>query len=78
MCYKDFFMKSAELYQWLEDELSRDIFRLRLCYSGTGDYSYITKLSNYASSGVKSYIEYVKTRVNDDKIDYIVIYGAGK
>lgn len=46
--------EALNVYKALQDHLSKEIFEKRICYSYTGNYEYIVKLSSLVSSGERT------------------------
>ncbi len=73
--YADFFKKTQQLYALLQDELSREIFKVRVDFSATESQSSINRLVAYASKSIQDTLAQYKLAAQ--KADGIVLYGAG-
>lgn len=72
----EFFKLSREVYGWLADDLSKNIFEARLAWSSTQSLESVEKLVTFASDYTQEMIENHKKRLNSAK--EIVLYGAGE
>lgn len=75
---KDFFNQIREVYSWLEDNISKELFNARLLYNHTKNTEIFTE---NASQYIKQTLALTNNQTvfnadfNDDEL--IVIYGAG-
>lgn len=77
LSYEKFFQKSTEVYSWLEDDISKQVFELKLLWSITNEIRLLSQLSNIClldvlHNGIKR-IKRSELRFVEN--DTIIIYG---
>ncbi len=81
-CYTDFFKNAQKIYDFLEDDISKNVFLKRLEYNITGSNDSMQELIKHTSDNVRlnAHLQHFsKIEVSSDDIDNtIIIYGAGK
>ena len=68
------FYDARNVYSWLEDEISRNVFNMRLAYSATGDIRYVVNMDS-ANRNLSSDIEKFAKQMESPRRK--IIYGAG-
>lgn len=80
LSYSEFFQRARDVYSWMEDDLSKEIFRAKFEWSGTGanrlgdNYPYYLNISEEKLDQLSGNNLY---RLSKIKTEVLIIYGAG-
>lgn len=81
LSYEDFFQESRQVYDWLEDDTSKNIWSARMMWYLTGQTTYLKQLIHHGSPYVKERLALFQSRtaydIDFEKEEIVILYGAG-